>query len=376
MALGFIWPLIMTVGVFFVRESPRWDYRHGKTEEARITVAQSYGVGIHHEVVELEMGEIKEKLEAETQGTRRERIMGTFTGPRMLYRVLLGVGLQTLQQLTGANFFFYYGTSIFQSTGINNSYVTSMILSGVNFGTTFFGLYVVEHFGRRRSLIVGALWMFVCFMIFASIGHYSLDRDNPQNSPHSGKAMIVFACFFIAAFAMTWGPIVWTIIGELYPTRYRAICMGIATAANWVWNFLISFFTPYITGAIDYRYGYIFASCCFLGAVVVYVFLCESQGRTLEEIDTMYLLHISPLKSSKWNPEESGGVIDQDHMYSKRRSNENPLMTENMDSDNTESMNMQGANLQNTAVENRTVENESTNANTNGHNEIVGKEVE
>ena len=59
--------------------------------------------------------------------------------------------------LIGANFFFYYGTSIFTATGLSNSYVTSIILGGVNFGMTFFGLYVVERFGRRKSLIVGGL---------------------------------------------------------------------------------------------------------------------------------------------------------------------------------------------------------------------------
>ena len=70
--------------------------------------------------------------------------------------------------------------------------------------------------------------------------------------------------------------------------------MGLATASNWTLNFLISFFTPFITADIDYRYGYVFAACCFTGAVVVYFFLCESQGRSLEEIDTMYILRIVP----------------------------------------------------------------------------------
>jgi SP family sugar:H+ symporter-like MFS transporter len=175
-----------------------------------------------------------------------------------------------------------------------------MILGGVNFGLTFFGLYVVERFGRRKSLIIGGLWMFACFMVFASLGHFSLDQKNPMNTPKSGTAMIVFACLFIAAFAMTWGPIIWAVVGELYPSRYRAICMGLATASNWTLNFLISFFTPFITAKIDYRYGYVFAACCFTGAVVVYFFLCESRGRSLEEIDTMYVMHVVPWKSSSW----------------------------------------------------------------------------
>ena len=88
----------------------------------------------------------------------------------MLYRIMLGMGLQMFQQLTGANYFFYYGTTIFQGTGIDNSFVTQMILNGINFGSTFYGLYIVEHYGRRKSLMVGSAWMFIMFLIFASVG--------------------------------------------------------------------------------------------------------------------------------------------------------------------------------------------------------------
>lgn len=137
-------------------------------------------------------------------------------------------------------------------------------------------------------------------MVFASVGHFSLDRVVPENSPHAGKAMIVFACLFILGFATTWGPIVWTIVAELYPSRYRSNAMALATASNWGWNFLLGFFTPFIVGDIDFRYGYIFAACLFVSAAVVYFCVIEGQGRTLEEIDTMYILHVDPRKSSSW----------------------------------------------------------------------------
>lgn len=83
----------------------------------------------------------------------------------MAYRTILGVTIQALQQLTGANFFFHYGTTVFRATGIENSYVTTMILGGVNFATTFPRLIVVDRFGRRPALIAGGLWMFICFMV-------------------------------------------------------------------------------------------------------------------------------------------------------------------------------------------------------------------
>ena len=192
------------------------------------------------------------------------------------------------------------GTTIFEGAGISNSFVTQVILGAVNFGTTFGGLYVVENFGRRKSLIFGALWMFVMFMIFASLGHFVLDRENPQNTPGAGKGMIVVACLFIAAYAMTWGPMIWAIVAELFPSKYRAKGMALATASNWAWNFLISFFTSFITSAIDFAYGYIFAGCLFVAAFVVYFFVIEGKGRTLEELDFMYVAKVKPWKSSSY----------------------------------------------------------------------------
>ena len=179
-----------------------------------------------------------------------------------------------------------------------------MILGGINFGSTFLGLYVVDHFGRRRSLVTGGIWMFICFMIFASIGHFQFQPQSTsgQSTYQSGSIMLGFTCLFIFGYAITWGPIVWALVGEIFPSRYRAKSMGLATSANWTWNFLISFFTPYIVSAIDFQYGYIFAACCFTGAVTVYFFVPESQGRTLEEIDTMYVMHVPPWKSSGWEP--------------------------------------------------------------------------
>jgi len=316
MGVGFIWPVLMILGIVFLPESPRWDYRKNHIDRARTTIARSYGVSESHWEVRRELREIQQKFDEEQKGAAsgKRKALEIFTGPAMAYRTLLGVTLQALQQLTGANFFFYYGTTIFQATGLNNSYVTSIILGAVNFGMTFPGLYVVEKAGRRQALIWGALWMFMCFMVFSSVGHFALDRADPTSTPQAGVAMIVFACLFIAGYAMTWGPVIWVVVGELFPTRYRTMCMGLSSASNWIWNFLISFFTPFITSAIDFRYGYIFAACSFAAAPVVYFFLEEHQGRTLEEIDTMYVTRVPPRKSSKWVLPEGDDLETADAM--------------------------------------------------------------
>jgi SP family sugar:H+ symporter-like MFS transporter len=93
---------------------------------------------------------------------------------------------------------------------------------------------------------------------------------------------------------------VWTIVGELYPARHRAVCMALATASNWLFNFLISFFSTMITNDIDYLYGLVFGASCFVLFFVVYFFVIETKGRSLEEIDTMYVLHVNPITSASW----------------------------------------------------------------------------
>ncbi|KAJ5557947.1 hypothetical protein N7535_009440 [Penicillium sp. DV-2018c] len=316
LGITFVFALVLGGGMIFFPESPRYEFRHGKAESCQRTLAKLYGIPENHVRIIEEMKEIREQFEAETEGQKWHEFL---TAPRMFYRIALGMVLQSLQQLSGANYFFYYGTTIFQGAGISDSFITQVILGAVNFGTTFGGLYVVENFGRRKSLIFGAIWMFVMFMIFASIGHFVLDVETPTNTPNAGKGMIVVTCLFIAAYAMTWGPMVWAIVAELFPSKYRAKGMALATATNWLWNFLISFFTTFITDDIDFAYGYVFAGCLFVAIGVVYFFVIEGKGRTLEELDWMYVNKVVPWKSSDFEiPERHEDWIAEENPYGRK----------------------------------------------------------
>lgn len=320
MGITCIWGLILGLGMIFFPETPRYDYRCGRVDAARKTMMFFYGIPDNHVQLFREMEEIQEK-DAEDKMTANEPFYQMFFAPGMLYRLALGMILQMLQQLTGANYYFYYGTTVFQGAGIDNSYVTQMIMGGVNFGTTFLALYFIERLGRRKSLILGASWMFVCFMIYSSVGHFLLDRDIPQNTPGPGKVMVVFACLFITGYASTWGPMVWALISEMYPSRYRAQAMSLPTASNWLWNFLLAFFTPFINKAIDFRYGYVFSGALVLGIFVVYFGVIETSGRTIEEVDTMYRLGVKPWKSSDFVLPESSTLNEKE----KRNSDVHPV---------------------------------------------------
>jgi MFS transporter, SP family, sugar:H+ symporter len=116
LALGWVFALILGAGILAFPDTPRYDYRHGRVDKARETMMKVFGAPAHHYAVHSELEEIEAKLRAEAQithGPIREYI-NMFRAPRMRYRILLGVVLQMFQQLTGANYFFYYGTTIFK----------------------------------------------------------------------------------------------------------------------------------------------------------------------------------------------------------------------------------------------------------------------
>ncbi|KAJ9149772.1 General substrate transporter [Pleurostoma richardsiae] len=310
--LGLLWALILGVGILLLPESPRYIYRKGQEGEARRIIGDLAGVDPNHLSVDDQINQMRAQLEEE-KSAADVKWYEIFTGPRMMYRTVLGMVLQAGQQLTGINYYFYYGTTIFKSTGLTDSYVTQIILGSVNVISTFPGLWVAHNVGRRKGLIVGAVWMMVCFFIYAFVGHLKLNLADPTETPGIGKVLIVFACLDIFAFAATWGPLAWTVIAEMYPSRYRGPCMALATATNWFWNFLIGFFTPYITRKIDFYYGLVFAVCCGCLALIVFFFLIETKGHSLEEIDIMHVQRVNPINSAKWEPsrvphKDVGGV--------------------------------------------------------------------
>ena len=310
LGLCFAWALFMIGGMTFVPESPRYLVEAGRIDEARASLAKVNKCPPDHPYIQYEL----ETIEA---GVEEMRAAGTaswgelFTGkPAMFQRTMVGVMIQSLQQLTGDNYFFYYGTIVFQAVGLSDSFETSIVFGVVNFFSTCCSLYTVDRFGRRNCLMWGAVGMVCCYVVYASVGVTRLwpNGQNNGSSKGAGNCMICFACFYIFCFATTWAPIAYVVISECFPLRVKSKCMSIASAANWIWGFLISFFTPFITGAINFYYGYVFMGCMVFAYFYVFFFVPETKGLSLEEVNDMYAEGVLPWKSASWVPVSKRGA--------------------------------------------------------------------
>ncbi|KAH3678217.1 hypothetical protein WICMUC_001646 [Wickerhamomyces mucosus] len=304
-ALNFLWVLIISITTIFMPESAVYYLSKGETEKAKQVTRKVHCIK--------EEDSFEDKAYVEHLISRRENEAGEsklssgagvkwtecFTGtPRLGLRLALGMSVMLFQQFSGANYFFYYGTTLFRSVGLDDSYVTSIILGAVNFVSTFAGIYFVEKFGRRACLLAGSIGMLTCMLIYTCLGSFALGNQN-YNSASVGGAMIAFTCIYIFFFATTWGPVAFVVVSELFPARVKAISMSLSIAMNWISNFLISLLTPFIIKAIGFKYGFIFAGFLFVSAIVVSIFLKETKGCTTDEdVDRLYLRSINTTEST------------------------------------------------------------------------------
>jgi len=238
--LQMLWAIILAVGLFFLPESPRYFVKRGKIDRAADVLGRLRGQPRDSEFVQAELSEVvanhEYELQVVPQGSYFSSWLNCFQGSLWeqksnLRRTILGTSLQMMQQWTGINFIFYFGTTFFQQLGtISNPFLIGLITTLVNVCSTPISFYTVERFGRRPLLIWGAFGMLVCEFIVAIIG--TADGGNPTTV----KAEIAFICIYIFFFASTWGPGAWVVIGEIYPLPIRSRGVALSTASNWLWN--------------------------------------------------------------------------------------------------------------------------------------------
>ncbi|RDW92416.1 putative glucose transporter rco-3 [Coleophoma crateriformis] len=309
-AVQFAWAIVLVTGMLILPETPRYLIKQGKPERAAKSLSKLRRLPADHNAIIDELSEIQANHEYElTLG--KASYLDCFRG-NMLKRQLTGCGLQALQQLTGINFIFYYGTQYFKNSGITNAFIISMITSSVNTASTFPGLYAIDKWGRRPLLFWGAIGMTVSQLLVAVLGTtttgQTADGTVFAKNVAAQKASIAFVCIYIFFFASTWGPIAWVVTGEIFPLKVRAKALSMTTATNWLLNWAIAYSTPYLVNFgpgnanLQSKIFFIWFGCCFLCIAFVYFMIYETKGLTLEQVDELYAEVSVARNSVGWKP--------------------------------------------------------------------------
>lgn len=286
-AIQFLWAIILVAGMLILPETPRYLIKRGNHEAAARSLSRLRRLDVDHPALVEELGEIEANHNYELS-LGKSSYLDCFKGT-LGKRLATGCLLQALQQLTGVNFIFYYGTKFFQDSGFDNPFVISVITNVVNVVSTFPGLYMVEAWGRRRLLMFGAIGMSVCQFIVAITG-----TVKPNDGGSAGKTLIAFVCIYIFFFACSWGPVAWVVTGELFPLKVRAKSLSMTTATNWLLNWAIAYSTPYLVNGgegnanLGAKVFFIWGAFCVICALFVYTMIYETKGLSLEQVDELY----------------------------------------------------------------------------------------
>ncbi|KAL2871155.1 sugar porter family MFS transporter [Aspergillus lucknowensis] len=279
--------LFQVVWTYMLPESPRWLSACGRHSEAIYIISQITGKNLpedHRDVVAMKK-EIDDAIALERADGEWKFSECLKDGPlKIRHRFLLAIALQAMQQLSGINVLVYYAPHTL-TTDIGMEYEPSLHV-GAGLGLTywvfsFIGIYCLDKIGRRPPLIYGALGCAICFLC-AGV----LQKDI---TPVRAKSSLTFFFLYEAIFAIGWLPVPWLYAPEIMPLRHRTHSAAIAAASDWIFNYLVVQITPIAIANIRWKTYMIFFVLNIFFAWVVWMFYPETRGRSLEEIDSLYM---------------------------------------------------------------------------------------
>ena len=255
-------------------ESPRWLLYANRKDEA-VRVMRKVG---GQQLIDDELPEMERVLLSD-KGKGKMHFGDLFKGKTGKI-VFIGTLLAAFQQITGINAVIMFAPEIFQTAGSEkvDSMMLSVIVGLTNFFMTMVALWLVDRKGRKTLLLWGAAGMAV------SLGYLCIEFAKPvQNGVGVLIALLLYISFFAASFA----PVMWVIISEIYPGRIKGVAMSFSTAVSWLCVFITVYFAPVIQGALGLNYLFgIYGVFSVLAFVFVKIWIPETKGKTLEEIQT------------------------------------------------------------------------------------------
>lgn len=275
---------VFLLALLFIPESPRFLVAKQRREKALAVLTKLYG----RETGEYKLNDINESLAADHHKPRLSDLIDKKTG-KLRRLVWVGIGLATFQQLVGINVVFYYGAVLWQSVGFseNDALFINVVSGAVSIGACILALILVDKIGRKPLLLIGSIGMSVtlalCVVAFASA---TLDAEgNLSLSDSMGTLALAGANLYVIFFNLSWGPIMWVMLGEMFPNQIRGSGLAVAGAFQWGSNFAITMTFPVMLASIGLAGAYGFYTVC-AAISILFVLKCvhETKGVELEDM--------------------------------------------------------------------------------------------
>lgn len=264
---------------FAIPESPRFLISAGKRERAREILAEVEGG--ESAVLDARVAEIEQAMRSEHKSSFKDLLGGGFFFKPIVW---VGIGLSVFQQFVGINVAFYYSSTLWQSVGVDptDSFFYSFTTSIINIVGTVIAMIFVDRIGRKPLALIGSVGMVVGLALEAwAFSYHLVDGKLPAAQ---GWTALVAAHVFVLFFALSWGVVVWVMLGEMFPNKLRAAALGVAASAQWIANWAITASFPSLSDwnlSATYVIYTVFAA---LSIPFVLKFVKETKGKALEEM--------------------------------------------------------------------------------------------
>ncbi|WP_125131554.1 sugar porter family MFS transporter [Microbacterium sp. 10M-3C3] len=270
---------------FVMPESPRYLLAKGRNDEAREIFARL----VPEADLDKSVNEIRTAIE-EDRKNKGASLRGPVLGLQGI--VWVGIILSTFQQFVGINVIFYYSTTLWKAVGFDesNSLLISVITSVTNVVVTLIAIWLVDRVGRKPILLTGSVLMTLSLATMALAFAFAENVDGEPTLPGAwGPIALIAANLFVVGFGASWGPLVWVLLGEIFPSRIRGKALGVAAAAQWVANFLITVSFPAMSAwSLPLTYG-MYALFAALSFAYVAWRVPETKGMELEQTETLFV---------------------------------------------------------------------------------------
>ena len=265
---------LFTLLILLVPETPRYLALNGMDDKALAVLTHVNGASRGREIL------------AEIKGSAHEKTEKLFTYGWLV--IFVGIMLSVFQQVIGINAVLYFAPRIFESMGMGNPMVQTVLMGVINITFTLVAVFTVEKLGRRPLLICGSLLM--------ALGAMGVALSNVV-SGMPAIVPVISIMLYSASFMFSWGPICWVLISEIFPNTIRSHAVAIAVAFQWIFNFIVSStFVPLYNmrlGSMGVNFGHftayaIYGLMCLLAALFVWRLVPETKGKTLEEMNRLW----------------------------------------------------------------------------------------